>query len=335
LFSAEHIRIIESYAESHNRSYSEIVLQEWGTSGRERPKLSILRDVLSKAGLFRASDFVSEELLKEPPSIRPSDGPAALVNTNLDDLPIPNFDTQLPVSIPPEVEENTQQLMCLSFTLLSLITNEFSDIPFSKKFKTGSTMGFVGNKLGAGAFGAVYFGLMPDGTQVAVKKLMNDTVSLFKQFQTEITTLSTYQHPNLLPLLGYSCDTPNYCLVYEFMPNRSLEDRLAGCTDDEKPLHWRKRLDVAIGVCKGIHYLHTAKSPPLIHRDVKTANILLDKEMTARLGDFGLVRTSPTDSRMTSTVFGTSAYMAPEAFRGDVSVKMDVFSVGVVFLGKT
>lgn len=315
-YKVEHIRLIESYAEKHSKSYTELLLQEWGTSGKVRATLRTLLDVLIKAELFRAADYVAEDLLQLPSPERPSRGPAAKANVHLADL------TEVPVL--PIVPEKT--LINVPYTLLYSITNNFSDEPFHEH-ETGHVFG---HKLGAGAFGSVYYGVMPDGSPVAVKKLMNDTAGLFKQFQTEITILSTYRHPNLLPLLGASYDGPFYCLVYEFMPNRSLQDRLCAKIED-CVLDSRKRLDIAVGVCRGLHYLHTAETP-LIHRDVKTANILLDGTMNARLGDFGLVRTSPTDSRMTSTVFGTSAYMAPEAFRGDVSVKTDVFSMGVVLL---
>lgn len=330
-YSVEHIRLVESYGDKHNRSYTEILIQEWGTSGRVRATVQNLLDVLIRAELFRAADFVAVELLEEATPTRPTDGPAALVNVSIDELTNPVVHLGAP-HIPENVETS---LINIPYALLYEITNHFNEAPLNTTKSEHGLTEYTGNKLGAGAFGAVYYGVMPDGTPVAVKKLINDTIGLFNQFQTEITILSTYRHQNLLPLLGYSCDTADYCLIYEFMPNRSLQDRLAVSAHNEiseSPLHWRLRVDLAIGVCRGIHYLHTARSPPLIHRDVKTANILLDSNMGARLGDFGLVRTSPTDSRMTSTVFGTSAYMAPEAFRGDVSVKTDVFSMGVVLL---
>jgi interleukin-1 receptor-associated kinase 4 len=191
-----------------------------------------------------------------------------------------------------------------------------------------------GRKLGAGAFGSVYLGILPSQKLVAVKRLNRDAVNVEKQFRNEIEALSRFRHNNLLGLIGYSCDSSTYCLVYEYMSNGSLQDRLA-CKDEESVLHWQIRLNIAQGTANGILYLHTAFEKPLIHRDVKSANVLLDQQLVPKLGDFGLVHLgqhSNTVTMPTTTVLGTSAYMAPEAFRGDVSVKLDTFSFGVVLL---
>lgn len=344
-YSVEFIRLIESAGEKQSRSCTEILLDEWGTSGKVRPNVNTLLQVLVKAQLFRAAEYVSVEILKGKPPERPLEGPAAAV-----DLTLPPEQVELKQ---PLIEMGDLNIPHLQYSLLQAITNNFNETPI-KKIQGIDGLCYHGHKLGTGAFGTVYYGEMANGRRVAVKKLA-DVDNLMLQFENEIKTLSKYQHENLVPLLGFSCDTPNYCLVYEFMSNGSLFDRLQIKNNDsneilcgresnyrnngngliEKSLSWQKRIEIAIDAAEGINFLHTSKATPLIHRDIKSANILLDDNLVAKLGDFGLVKSKPNVSKsklLTSTVFGTSAYMAPEAFRGDVSVKMDVFSFGVVLL---
>uniref|UniRef100_A0A1B6DSQ3 non-specific serine/threonine protein kinase n=1 Tax=Clastoptera arizonana TaxID=38151 RepID=A0A1B6DSQ3_9HEMI len=188
--------------------------------------------------------------------------------------------------------------------------------------------------IGGGAWGTVYLGDIPPFGCVAVKKLhSSDVPDPVAQFRSEIETLSQLSHENLLPLYGFSVDGPSLCLIYQFMENGALQDRLSS-QDSSKFLSCKTRLDIALGAASGLCHLHNALDRPIVHRDVKTANILLDTNLTPKLGDFGLVRFGSNGSKSyaTTTIFGTSAYMAPEAFRGDVSIKMDVFSFGVVLL---
>ncbi|KAL0276875.1 UNVERIFIED_CONTAM: hypothetical protein PYX00_004346 [Menopon gallinae] len=347
-YTLEHMKLIQSAGEKHNRSYTEILLDEWGTSGKVRPTVMTLLEVLLKAQFFRAADFVAVELLHDDPPSRPSDGPAAPVHFNLD-----TASTAVLEAVPDT--GNRSDIAHIPFAVLQEITNNFDETPLTY-INSDGVFQRIGHKLGTGAFGTVYYGQMSNGRNVAVKKLAADAITLKKQFENEIVTLSEYRHENLVPLLGFSCDTYNYCLVYEFMCNGSLLDRLQlkkTCKETSdtnlllngmasnmisptgQPLGWKKRMEIAVEVAKGIHYLHTYKSTPLIHRDIKTANVLLDEQLRAKLGDFGLVKVKPnaSDTKLiTSTVFGTSAYMAPEAFRGDVSVKIDVFSFGVILL---
>jgi interleukin-1 receptor-associated kinase 4 len=204
-------------------------------------------------------------------------------------------------------------------------TDNFDETPLDQK----------GRFLGAGAFGKVYLAVGLFGKPVAVKKMLleneevvrvNDTVT--KQFINEVENLSKYKHENLVSLLGYSCDGATYCILYEYVPGGSLKDKL-----QKHELIWTERLYVAIGTVRAISYLHTAYATPLIHRDIKTANILLDYTKKPKLCDFGLIRRPHTQNTNTATtIVGTSAYMAPEAFRGDISVKLDTFSFGVVLL---
>ncbi|KAI5158817.1 interleukin-1 receptor-associated kinase 4 [Manis pentadactyla] len=210
-----------------------------------------------------------------------------------------------------------------SFYELKNITNNFDERPVS----------VGGNKMGEGGFGVVYRGLV-DHRAVAVKKLtaMVDisTDELKQQFDQEIKVMAKCQHENLVELLGFSSDGDDLCLVYVFMPNGSLLDRLS-CLDDTPPLSWHMRCKIAQDAANGISFLHENHH---IHRDIKSANILLDEAFTAKVSDFGLARASDKFAQtvMTSTVVGTTAYMAPEALRGEITPRSDIYSFGVVLL---
>ncbi|XP_047722229.1 interleukin-1 receptor-associated kinase 4 isoform X1 [Prionailurus viverrinus] len=210
-----------------------------------------------------------------------------------------------------------------SFYELKNVTNNFDERPIS----------VGGNKMGEGGFGVVYKGCVNNKT-VAVKKLaaMVDisTEELKQQFDQEIKVMAKCQHENLVELLGFSSDGDDLCLVYVYMPNGSLLDRLS-CLDDTPPLSWHMRCKIAQGAATGISFLHENHH---IHRDIKSANILLDEDFTAKISDFGLARASEKFAQtvMTSRIVGTTAYMAPEALRGEITAKSDIYSFGVVLL---
>lgn len=213
---------------------------------------------------------------------------------------------------------------------LETFTNNFNDEIYKGH-------NFEGRLLGSGEFGTVYLAVDLLDKPVAVKKLhigdveiVNVDDEVTKQFRYEVEVLSKYKHENLLSILGYSCDGSTYCLLYEYIPGGALRDRLQ---DAPNELSWKSRLNIAMGTSKAISYLHSAFSTPLIHRDIKSANILLDSNNQPKLGDFGLIKLIPNQkNNTTTTVFGTSAYMPREAFAGDISVKLDTFSFGVVLL---
>ncbi|XP_078000687.1 interleukin-1 receptor-associated kinase 4-like [Glandiceps talaboti] len=228
-----------------------------------------------------------------------------------------------------EAKEALQAESCaveLSFEVVSRQTNDFND----NSLREG------GNRIGEGAFGTVYRGQREDGKMIAVKKLKEAAGTLLSktvsQFKTEVEVLSRCQHVNLVSLIGYTCDGHNFCLIYDYMSNGSLQDRLM-CMDGTPPLHWHQRLSICRDVARGICYLH-AKN--LIHRDIKSANVLLDENFVGKVGDFGLVRLGPDQGRLThvvtETVIGTRAYMPMEAFQGIISEKLDTYSYGVVLL---
>lgn len=211
----------------------------------------------------------------------------------------------------------------INFAVLQCYTNNFDDRPSSQ----GGTV------IGRGGFGTVYKATFPNNYVVAVKRLKDpEDPVMQKQFETELKTLAAYHHVNIVELVGYSIDGPEKCLVYEFMPNGSLEDRLH-CLNGTPPLSWQLRLDIAYGTAKGIVYLNESG---LVHRDIKSANVLLDEEFVPKVGDFATARLAPSGSSTTvattKLVIGTSAYMAPEAIRFDISAKLDSFAFGVVLL---
>ncbi|XP_038693941.1 serine/threonine-protein kinase PBS1-like [Tripterygium wilfordii] len=190
--------------------------------------------------------------------------------------------------------------------------------------------------LGEGGFGRVYKGrLESTGQVVAVKQLDTNGLQGNREFLVEVLMLSLLHHPNLVNLIGYCADGEQRLLVYEFMPSGSLEDHLHDLPPDKEPLDWNTRMKIAAGAAKGLEYLHDKARPPVIYRDFKSANILLDEDFQPKLSDFGLAKLGPVgdNSHVSTRVMGTYGYCAPEyAMTGQLTVKSDVYSFGVVFL---
>ncbi|XP_029417702.1 interleukin-1 receptor-associated kinase 1 isoform X4 [Nannospalax galili] len=199
-------------------------------------------------------------------------------------------------------------------------------------------------RIGEGGFGCVYRAVMRN-TTYAVKRLKEEADlewTVVKQsFLTEVEQLSRFRHPNIVDFAGYCAESGFYCLVYGFLPNGSLEDRLHLQTQACPPLSWPQRLDILLGTARAIQFLHQ-DSPSLIHGDIKSSNVLLDERLMPKLGDFGLARFSrftganPGQSSAvarTSTVRGTLAYLPEEYIKtGRLAVDTDTFSFGVVIL---
>ncbi|CAL5043479.1 unnamed protein product [Urochloa decumbens] len=190
------------------------------------------------------------------------------------------------------------------------------------------------NKLGEGGFGTVYKGILSDGQQIAVKKLLGSTEHGLHQLHNEIMVLAELQHKNLVRLQGFCLHREETLLVYEYIENGSLDNFLF---DDsrENTLNWDQRYNIILGIAKGILYLHEDASTRIIHRDLKANNILLDEDMDPKIADFGLAKLlgeGHTDTK-TTRVVGTFGYMAPEyVIDGHVSSKIDIFSFGVLVL---
>ncbi|XP_066315171.1 probable serine/threonine-protein kinase PBL23 [Miscanthus floridulus] len=192
------------------------------------------------------------------------------------------------------------------------------------------------NLLGEGGFGRVYKGLLDDTREViAVKQLDRNGFQGNREFLVEVLMLSLLHHPNLVKLLGYSTDSDQRILVYEYMPKGSLEDHLLDLPPNWKPLPWHTRMQIAVGAAKGIEYLHEVANPPVIYRDLKASNILLDRDFNAKLSDFGLAKLGPMgdQSHVSTRVMGTYGYCAPEyAMTGKLTKMSDIYSFGVVLL---
>ncbi|BAT88890.1 hypothetical protein VIGAN_05253200, partial [Vigna angularis var. angularis] len=192
------------------------------------------------------------------------------------------------------------------------------------------------NMIGEGGFGRVYKGHLKTTNQnVAVKQLDRNGFQGTREFLVEVLILSLLHHPNLVNLIGYCAEGEHRILVYEYMVNGSLEDHLLDLPEGAKALDWHTRMKIAEGAAKGLEYLHDQANPPVIYRDFKASNILLDENFNPKLSDFGLAKLGPTgDKKHVSTrVMGTYGYCAPEyASTGQLTTKSDVYSYGVVLL---
>ncbi|XP_019086461.1 PREDICTED: cysteine-rich receptor-like protein kinase 19 isoform X1 [Camelina sativa] len=190
------------------------------------------------------------------------------------------------------------------------------------------------NKLGEGGFGEVYKGTFPSGVQVAVKRLSKTSGQGEREFENEVVVVAKLQHRNLVKLLGYCLEGDEKILVYEFVPNKSLDYFLFDSTMQSQ-LDWTIRYKIIGGIARGILYLHQDSRLTIIHRDLKAGNILLDADMNPKVADFGMARIFEMDQIEANTrkVVGTYGYMSPEyAMYGQFSMKSDVYSFGVLVL---
>lgn len=190
------------------------------------------------------------------------------------------------------------------------------------------------NIIGCGGFGLVYKATLPDGSKLAIKRLSGDYGQMEREFKAEIETLSKVQHQNLVLLRGY-CRTGNdRLLIYSYMENGSLDYWLHEKPEGGSVLNWERRLKIAQGAARGLQYLHQSCQPHILHRDIKSSNILLDRNFKAHLADFGLARLIlPYDTHVTTDLIGTLGYIPPEYGQSSVATyNGDVYSFGVVLL---
>jgi len=217
-----------------------------------------------------------------------------------------------------ELQQMSTRLKTYSYSELKKATNDFNE----------------NNLLGQGGFGPVYKGIDSDGIEIAVKKLSVESVQGKKQFVTEICTISTIQHRNLVKLHGCCYEGIKRLLVYEYMPNRSLDKILFEEENTTQNLDWPTRFKILLGTARGLMYLHEESAVHIVHRDVKASNILLDVDLNPKVSDFGLAKLrDDTKSHISTGVAGTVGYLAPEyAMRGQLTEKADVFGFGVAAL---
>ncbi|KAJ6885597.1 hypothetical protein NC651_026279 [Populus alba x Populus x berolinensis] len=215
-------------------------------------------------------------------------------------------------------EVTSQDLPLIRLDVINEATKQFSDE----------------NKLGQGGFGPVYRGTLEDGKEVAVKRLSRTSGQGQREFLNEVVLIARLQHRNLVRLLGCCLEKNEKLLIYEYMPNKSLDVILFGSRNGVL-LDWQRRLSIINGIARGLLYLHEDSRLRIIHRDLKTSNILLDYEMNPKISDFGMARIfgGNQSEANTNRIVGTYGYMAPEyAMAGLFSVKSDVFSFGVLLL---
>ncbi|CAN6924641.1 unnamed protein product [Brassica oleracea] len=239
----------------------------------------------------------------------------------------------------PVFEENKDYSVKSSSSTSQVLVGGLVDTPDFPIFSFNSVALATGNfaeenKLGQGGFGTVYKGNFPGDTEIAVKRLSGKSKQGLEEFKNEILLIAKLQHRNLVRLVGCCIENNEKILLYEYMPNKSLDSFLFD-EDKRGSLDWKKRWEIIGGIARGLLYLHRDSRLKIIHRDLKASNILLDKEMNPKISDFGMARifNYRQDQANTIRVVGTYGYMAPEyAMEGMFSDKSDVYSFGVLML---
>lgn len=226
-----------------------------------------------------------------------------------------------PIKRFPEFDEElseVQNLKLYSYKELRIATDDFSPA----------------NKIGEGGFGPVFRGRLKHGKDAAIKVLSAESRQGAREFLTEIKVIYDIEHENLAKLCGCCVEGSHRILVYDYIENNSLAQTLLGGGHSSLQFSWRTRTKICIGIARGLAYLHEEVRPHIVHRDIKASNILLDKDLTPKISDFGLAKLIPSNMTHVSTrVAGTIGYLAPEyAIRGQLTRRADVYSFGVLLV---
>lgn len=352
-FTTQDITAIEEAAIMQNLTGMEALMEEWGTMGKSRrPNVFDLMRLCLETHQVAAASYINDQILGRGPicfeqvsevissleetttvaresefeSSENFEGIDALLEDEAGLLPEENSDF-LTIPVAPE---NTLGVPNIPFSYLERISSGFS------------------RQIGEGGFSVVYLGITKRSMKkIAIKKLklldnLTHDNKMIEQLNNEVDQLPRLKHPNIIDLIGYSNDNSGSpCLLYPFMENGTLDKKLTFKTASTA-LNVAQRLTIVVGVARGINHLHTfyidegGKRKPLIHRDIKPSNILLDNDFQPKIADFGLLRYGASGESQTMTqtlqVRGTPAYLSPEAARGDVSEKMDVWAYGVLLI---
>ncbi|KAM7250368.1 hypothetical protein ACFE04_022251 [Oxalis oulophora] len=268
-------------------------------------------------GILPPPPGVHQQQHKTPsPSWIPPPMPPVLLSSEMSSSNFSGPTSNTPLPLPHPIMALGMMQSSFSYNDLAAATNGFSQA----------------NLLGQGGFGYVHKGILPNGKEIAVKSLKSGSGQGEKEFQAEVEIISRVHHRHLVSLVGYCIAGGQRMLVYEFVPNNNLEFHLHG--KGRPIIDWSTRLKIALGSAKGLSYLHEDCHPRIIHRDIKTANILIDFNFEAKVADFGLAKlTTDTNTHVSTRVMGTFGYLAPEyASSGKLTEKSDVFSFGVMLL---
>lgn len=327
------------------KSPTQAILNHWAITGRRRPTIRVLIKYLRFCNLKWAEDYVNQEILGIEVKVEEACSKPAQIQA-LE----PQVDRTAKSVQDPYIIDELQSIVeilnkCQKYSFKSILqsTNGFCHRPYDHQTHTGY-------KIGEGRFSSVFRAhTYPKDEDVSAQleivaaKLLKSECKI-KDLANEINLAAKIQHQNILKLQGialgksrrnhYDC----ICLIYPYMRNGSLADCLnfGIPLEDMSYITWPKRLDIAVKVARAIYHLHSLQDGPIIHRDIKTANILVDTNLEPYLGDFTLVRqlnlSLHSMTQYSQNITGTSVYMPPEAFRGDISTKFDTFSFGIVLL---
>ncbi|EPS58870.1 hypothetical protein M569_15941, partial [Genlisea aurea] len=205
----------------------------------------------------------------------------------------------------------------------------------SRELQVATNQFSSGNVIGEGGYGVVYRGVLADGSVVAVKQLLDKKGQAEKEFKDEVEAIGKVKHKNLVSLIGYCAEGPQRLLIYEYIDNGNLEQWLHGDVGPVSPLTWEIRMKIAVGIARGLAYLHEGLEPKVVHRDVKSSNILLDRKWNPKVSDFGLAKLLGSEKGyVTTRVMGTfGLYVSPDyASTGMLNEGNDVYSFGVLLM---